>query len=373
MGAPINRRRFLSRAGSAGVGAAALLAGCGRIGLIPPTDAELPTPEAQGRVSLSPDSLSWPHGRPGAWFNPWWPNPGSVFNLLRWKLLYRNRYIEARRRPPEVSVAADAGEGLAAPEPGASITWVGHCTFIVKEGDEAFMTDPHFGPRAFWPNRITPPGVPIEKAPPGAFCLLSHNHYDHMDAWTVDRLPAETPWYVPMGLGDWLRARGQRRVTEMDWGQTARHGRWKLTCLPVQHWSNRFGMGRDATLWCAWLIESAERRYFFGGDSGYFHGFAEFGRRFGPIDAAMLAIGAYAPRWMMRYPHMTPAEGYRAFRDLGARWMIPMHWGTFDLTDEPADEPPRALARAVSETGGDPAAVRVMATGERWRLEGRRA
>ena len=170
-----------------------------------------------------------------------------------------------------------------------------------------------------------------------------------------------------MGLGAFVESLG-RRAVELDWWQRAEHRGARLTCLPAQHWSNRFGVARDSTLWCAWLVETGARKYFHGGDSGYFQGFREFGRKFGAIDVAMLAIGAYEPRWMMRYSHMNPAEGLQAFQDLGARWMIPMHWGTFDLTDEPLDHPPRVLRAHMAETGADASRVRIMAVGERWKF-----
>ncbi len=157
-------------------------------------------------------------------------------------------------------------------------------------------------------------------------------------------------------------------MVELDWWQSARHGRWTLTCLPAQHWSRRLGQGYNRTLWCSWLLDSGEHRYYFAGDTGYFEGFVELGRRFGPIDAAMLPIGAYEPRWFMRSQHMNPREAYQAFLDLGARFMLPMHWGAFDLTDEPMDLPPRELAQVIEGRGGDPARVPALAVGERWHL-----
>ena len=121
-------------------------------------------------------------------------------------------------------------------------------------------------------------------------------------------------------------------------------------------------MARNSTLWCGWLLDNGSRRWYFAGDSGFFHGFAEIGRRFGPIDVAFLPIGAYEPRWFMKYQHMDPAEALQAFQDLGARHMVPMHWGAFDLTDEPADLAPRVL----KDTGADPERVHILAVGERW-------
>ncbi len=363
----ISRRRFFQKAGVWGLGASAALSGCGRIGFEPPALSEIPAPEAQGLLSRSPDSLYLPHGGGGRWFNPWWPSPNRFGAFLRWKFYYRNPHLAQKKRPPNGPRTENDGAYLAEAGGPPSITWVGHCTFVVKDGADTFVTDPHFGSHALIYGRVHPPGLPVEKIPPDAFCVLSHNHYDHMNEWTVETLPGSIRWFVPKGLGEWFRERG-RQAEEMDWWQTARHGRWKITCLPVQHWSNRLWMRRNGTLWCAWLLESGERKYFFAGDSGYFHGFAEYGKKFGPIDAAMIPIGAYEPRWFMRYAHMNPEEAYRAFRELRARWMLPMHWGTFDLTDEPVDAPPEGLRRAVGQSGGNMGQIRILSVGERWRL-----
>ena len=185
-------------------------------------------------------------------------------------------------------------------------------------------------------------------------------------------MPASVGWYVPLGLADWFRKRGREDVVELDWWQSATRGRFTITCLPAQHWSRRIEHGMNKTLWCSWLIDSGDHRYYFAGDTGYFHGFAEFGRRFGPIDVAMLPIGAYEPRWFMGWQHLDPAQAYQAFLDLKAAAMLPMHWGTFDLTDEPVDLAPRELAEVVTARGGDPR-VRTLAIGERWTLPARPA
>jgi N-acyl-phosphatidylethanolamine-hydrolysing phospholipase D len=323
--------------------------------------APSPAPEA---ASSDPALLHAPHRADGRFFNPWARDPKTLWALLRWQLFSRNPYD--RSGSPELRVVANDGASLAVSPGSAAITWVGHATFAVQDRGDLFLTDPHFGPRALIPRRLVPPGVPVEAVPAHAFAVLSHNHYDHLDEWTVERLPAGVAWYVPLGMAEWFRARGRHDVVELDWWESARRGRWTITCLPSQHWSRRLGQGPNETLWCAWLLDSGEQRYFFAGDTGYFHGFAEFGRRFGPIDVAMLPIGAYAPRWFMAYQHLDPAEAWQAFLDLGARFLLPMHWGTFDLTDEPPDLPPRELAQAVAEAGGDAGRVRRLAVGERW-------
>ena len=179
--------------------------------------------------------------------------------------------------------------------------------------------------------------------PPDAFAVLSHNHYDHLDDWSVRHLPATIPWFVPLGLAEFFRDRGRPGSWSSTGGRaSAMDGGPSRACRPSTGPTGS-GSARNATLWCSWLLDSGERRYYFAGDSGYFHGFAEIGRRFAPIDVAFLPIGAYEPRWFMRYQHVDPEEGYQAFLDLGARVMIPMHWGCFDLTDEPADLAPKVL------------------------------
>ncbi len=311
-------------------------------------------------------ALYAPHRDEEGFFNPWsrFVRP-TLWNMLEWKTA-DNPYDKDRE--PLVPRVENDGGYLAGVEHSATVTWVGHATFAVHDRGDVFLTDPHFSKRALIPARAVPPGLPIESIPADAFAVVSHNHYDHLDEATVKGLPASVGWYVPKGLAGWFRDRGREDVTELDWWESARRGRFTITCLPSQHWSLRIGQGENETLWCAWFVDSGDYRYFFAGDTGYFGGFAEYGRRFAPIDVAMLPIGAYEPRWFMAYQHMDPAEAYQAFLDLQAGTMLPMHWGTFDLTDEPLDWPPAELARAVAARSGTDERVRVMAVGERWKV-----
>ena len=306
----------------------------------------------------------------GSFFIPWANDPKSAWRVLQWWLFDANPYDKGRT--PRVEVVANDGASLRGRANSAEITWVGHATFAIHDGDDVALTDPHFTERALIPARYTPPGIPVSSVPSDAFAVLSHNHYDHLDTDSVSLLPESVQWFVPLGMAEWFRARDRPDVVELDWWQSARRGRWQITCLPSQHWTRRIEQGTNEALWCAWLLDSGEHRYFFAGDTGYFHGFREFGRRFEGIDVAMLPIGAYEPRWFMRFQHMNPAEAYRAFLDLGARAMLGMHWGTFDLTDEPVDEAPKALARVLEEQGGDPR-VHTLAVGETWPLPPREA
>ena len=121
--------------------------------------------------------------------------------------------------------------------------------------------------------------------------------------------------------------------------------------LPVQHWTKRTLWDNNKRLWGSWLIEGGGRKIFFAGDTGYFFGFKEFGRKFGPIDAALMPMAAYEPRWFMKTHHMNPREAVLAFQDLKARVLIPQQWGVFDLTDEPLDLPPKAYREAAQAAG----------------------
>lgn len=309
-------------------------------------------------------ALYAPHRRGRRFFNPWRPWTIRARDVLRWYL------TRPRGRPPEAPAPRlpNDGSALGRPEPGLALTWVGHSTFALHHADHVLLTDPHFGSRALVPRRRVAPGLPIERLPQTTTAVLSHSHYDHLDRWTVRRLPPQTRWLVPLGLADTLRRMGARHVEELDWWDVTTVGPWRLTGLPVQHWSRRLTQPRDTTLWCGWHVEAAGRRLFFAGDTGWFPGFAELGRRFPLLDAALLPVGAYEPRWFMRYQHLDPGEAVAAWRQLGARTLVGMHWGTFSLTDEPLDEPPRALSAAIAAAGSDPTVARLPRVGERWVL-----
>lgn len=322
----------------------------------------LPVPE-DAAADPRRAALYAPHERDGKFFCPWGAEVRGLLDVVRWKL-GKNPYDKSR--PLVIPRVDNDGSYLGRRGEPASVTWVGHATFAIHDGGDVVLTDPHWGARALIPPRLSAPGIPLAAVPAAAsFAVLSHNHYDHLDAWTIERLPRALPLFAPLGLGRWLKRRTRSPVVELDWWQTFRHGRWTLTCLPAQHWSNRIEASRNSTLWCSWLLDSGERTYYFAGDSGYFAGFAEIGRRFPAIDVALLPIGAYEPRWFMKTQHMDPAEAFQAFRDLGARWMAGMHWGCFDLTDEPADLAPRIFREVVADAGEDAQRARVLAVGER--------
>ena len=163
---------------------------------------------------------------------------------------------------------------------------------------------------------------------------------------------------MPLGVATFVRACGARQVVELDWWQRTRIGDVEVTCAPAQHFSGRSIDDRDLTLWCSWTVKSDDLALYFGGDSGYHPEYPASASRCGPFDVVLLPIGAYEPRWFMRAVHMNAPEAVRTYRDLVASRhghrrtvMVPIHWGTFKLTDEPLDEPPAKLLEAWDNAG----------------------
>ncbi|MCX5127786.1 MBL fold metallo-hydrolase [Streptomyces sp. NBC_00193] len=238
-----------------------------------------------------------------------------------------------------------------------SATWAGHASWVLRIGGLTVLTDPVWSRRILGtPARMTPVGVRWEELPPVDAVVISHNHYDHLDAPTLKRLPRTTPLFVPAGLARWCRRRGFTRVTELDWWESVELGGVRFEFVPAHHWSKRSLMDACRTLWGGWMLSAAGatgavKKVYFAGDTGYGHWFGEIGRRHPGIDLALLPIGAYAPRWWLRDVHADPEEAVQACLDLGARRMAPMHWGTFVLSSEPVMEPVQRVRVAWARTG----------------------
>jgi N-acyl-phosphatidylethanolamine-hydrolysing phospholipase D len=216
------------------------------------------------------------------------------------------------------------------------------------------------------------PALDFDTLPPLDVVVLSHNHYDHLDAPTVRRIAQrfpDTPWLCPMGLGTLLRRFGVRYTVERDWWQTVGGDRFSASCAPAQHFSARTIGDRGDTLWCSWTIEADGMRIFFAGDTALHPAFGEIRTRLGPFDLVMLPIGAYEPRWFMRTVHMNPDDAISAYRALIDGVAAPppcltLHWGTFRLTDEAVDEPPLRFAQRWREAGFPENANWTLAHGE---------
>jgi L-ascorbate metabolism protein UlaG (beta-lactamase superfamily) len=277
-------------------------------------------------------------------FNPEGPS-GQPFSQVQ-KMLREPRTpwpasVDVRpQRPPALNGAA-------------AVTFIGHATFLIQTPAGNILTDPMYSERASpvrWlgPRRVRQPGVRFDDLPPIATVLLSHNHYDHCDLPTLRRLAARfNPLVVtPLGNGRLVRSAGIRRVEELDWWQETTTGGCAMTLTPAQHFSARTPFDRNRALWGGFVVALSDIRVYFAGDTAYASFFSDIRRRLGPIDLALLPIGAYEPRWFMRAVHMNPAEAVVAHSELGASQSIAMHFGTFQLTTEGIDEPVRALDEA---------------------------
>ncbi|MEM7047555.1 MAG: MBL fold metallo-hydrolase [Pseudomonadota bacterium] len=318
-------------------------------------------------------SVSMPkHHQPdGTFRNRYAQRDGSFFDFLKWQ------WDAPERKPIAFELSANDPAYLARNRQDPTLTWIGHATFLLQYSGLNILTDPHLSARAspftfVGPRRMTPPGLALEQLPPIDVVVISHSHYDHLDRTTVRVLAQqESPphFFVPLRLADWCRRQGVKTVTELDWFESVSHGDWTFHAVPVQHWSNRTMFDRNKTLWAGWVIERQGFRFFFAGDSGYSKDFQDIRARYGDMDLAALPIGAYAPRWIMKKQHANPAEAVQIHQDLGARWSVGMHWGTFQLTDELPDEPPKKLAQARTQAGIKPDRFFVMGHGETRKLD----
>ncbi len=257
------------------------------------------------------------------------------------KIWGRRRQTPGRFRMPTTK----PDEALIA-SPAPSLTWIGHATWLVRLNGKTILTDPNWstslGPGI---RRNVDPGLPLERATPD-IVLVSHNHRDHLDAPTIERIGGGPTYVVPEGMGYFFTKRGFPKVHELPWWGEITVDGVTIAFVPSQHWSQRGVLDRNDSLWGGFVASHGIHRVYFAGDTAYFGGFAEIGRRYPGISAALLPIGAYDPEWFMRKQHMNPDDAMRAFLDLGAALFCAMHWGTFKLTDEPLDEPPQLLELA---------------------------
>ena len=240
---------------------------------------------------------------------------------------------------------------------GLRVTMVNHATLLLQTSGINLLTDPIWSKRTSpyqWigPARFHPPGVRFEDLPPIDVVFVSHNHYDHMDLATLQRLSRERQPRIIAGLGnrEFLERNGVERVTELDWfGSVELAPGVKLTAVPVQHWSTRTRMDLRKTLWMGFVLQTPAGNTYFPGDTGYAGHFKLVRERFGPMRLALLPIGAYLPRWFMKDSHTDPSDVILAHRELEARASVPMHYGTFQLGDDGQDQAIDELRRVLTE------------------------
>ena len=229
--------------------------------------------------------------------------------------------------------------------PDRSLYRLGHSTILMKLRGKWWLTDPVFSQRAspvqwFGPKRFHAPPIALDELPPIRGVILSHDHYDHLDKAAIRALDGKVDLFLaPLGVGDRLVDWGvpRAKVRQFDWWQGIGVDGVRFTFTPAQHFSGRGLRDGNRTLWGSWVIDDGDKRVFFSGDSGYFAGFAEIGRRFGPFDLTLMETGAYNVQWP--YVHMQPEQTVQAHVDLRGGWLLPIHNGTFDLSMHPWHEP----------------------------------
>ena len=328
------------------------------------------------------DIASKAHHTPTGFKNNYTPEVNKSFgDFLRWQ--WESWGIDKTANSPTPSVQADLALLKAPASP--TVTWMGHATALVQANGLNVLVDPVFSERAslvqlFGPKRAQPPGVAMADLPDIDAVLISHNHYDHLDRASVALLDEKAKaagktklFIVPLGLKAWFNGIGIDSVVELDWWQhhTIQGVEFHLT--PVQHWSARSINDRSATLWGGWAVLGADFHWYYAGDTGYSRDFADTARQFAPrqtgalgggFDLALVPVGSYEPRWFMSQQHVNPMESVRIHQDVGAKRSIGVHWGTFSLTDEPLDQPPRDLAIAQQALGVKDAEFGLLAIGE---------
>ncbi len=259
--------------------------------------------------------------------------PRKFFYELIWKTLLTKR-VGQHRRPQFPKLTRGH----------VALTWIGHASFLVQFNDLNVLVDPNFANWLFLVKRVKRAGLRIRDLPPIDLVLLTHAHFDHFHKPTLRKLPTPKIGVMPWGVGDLARNLGFSRIIELQTWESFSRGDWKVTLTPCKHWGARTLRDHHRG-YGGFVLEHQGRRVYHAGDSAYFSGFKEIGRYLRP-EIALMPIGAYYPD-SFRHVHMGPDEAVHAFRDVGARWLVPMHYGSFKLSFEELDEPPRLLRRIV--------------------------
>jgi len=255
-----------------------------------------------------------------------------------------------------------------------SVMWIGQSTILLNHNGLTVLTDPQFSNRAsplFFggPKRVTPTPFNIVDLPNIDVVLISHNHYDHLDRSSIRELIKHQPsikYMVPLGLAQKLRKWGAVDVTELDWWQAVDFQEVKIQPTPVKHWSSRSLFDRNKSLWAGWMMKWDDFSFYFAGDSGYSSDFKETAQKLGGPTLAAIPISAYEPRDFMKAAHMNPEEAVKAFEDLEAKYGVAIHWGTFKLTTERMDEPPKRLLQSLKDQQIPSDKFRSLSHGEKW-------
>ncbi|XP_066489214.1 N-acyl-phosphatidylethanolamine-hydrolyzing phospholipase D [Tiliqua scincoides] len=320
---------------------------------------------------LEEDVTKSKKGKDGRFVNPWptWKAP-SYPNVLKWYLTEKdNSKVPSSKQELDRELPVLKPYFVENPElvgkigDGMRVTWLGHASVMVEMDEITFLTDPIFSQRASpiqyaGPKRFRGPPCTVDQLPKIDAVVISHTHYDHLDYHTVldlnNRFGSELRWFVPLGLLDWMQKCGCENVIELDWWAencVPGHDAVTFVFTPSQHWSKRTPTDDNRVLWGSWSVLGPLNRFFFAGDTGYCVAFEEIGKRFGPFDLAAIPIGAYEPRWFMKYQHVDPEEAVRIHIDVQTKKSVGIHWGTFALANEYYLDPPTKLKEALDRYG----------------------
>ncbi|MEQ1762358.1 MAG: MBL fold metallo-hydrolase [Pyrinomonadaceae bacterium] len=307
-----------------------------------------------GLETIKPDWQGNPVDQKGRFMNDEFPTLMKTSRFLRWQF-GSNPFAEEKANDTWRPNVADPTEFLTSDRDG--MIWFGHATFYIRLNGFTILTDPILGAPPLV-ERIVDLPSPLEKIQKVDYVLLSHDHRDHMDEPTLREVAKRFPnakFLAGMRSEELLKTfiTPTNDIRTAAWFQRFDIGESpvEIYFLPVRHWSRRGLFDTNHRLWGGYLIRSGETSIYFGGDSGYGRHYRETGDLFPGIDYFLIGIGAYEPRWFMEPSHNNPADAVKAFKDSGARTLIPIHYGTFNLSDEPPGAPLRELTKEAEAAG----------------------